>query len=283
MIYDLDIKFLFYDGGLGGDVLARAIACRLPLSNNYDISYCDKKLNKHSCVDVFCGLFSCDKISEILTAKLNLSTNIIEKLPINEKKILLEFCFKLWLVSYKFGEYNDYVFKGQYYDKKVKPLKLYIGNELNDITISLVDHLIKCKLPNNLPKGPYLAKGHHIKYENELKSLFENYQNIYLMVSDEQEYLMKVLWHHKTGQFYWKGKFLSEKQAFNSYSLKHGQEGNPSCVFDAYKLIIAYESKYAEKLFKQFGLSLNAIINEFLERNAKINRKIIKNENTRLL
>ena len=64
MIYDLNLKFLFYDGGLGGDALARAITCRLPLSNNYDTSYCDKSLNKHSCNDVFSGLLQKKLISK---------------------------------------------------------------------------------------------------------------------------------------------------------------------------------------------------------------------------
>ena len=69
-LYDLDIKFLFWDGGLGGDALVRAITCRLPLSNNYDTSYCNKATNKHSGSDVFCGVLSCKKISNILATKL---------------------------------------------------------------------------------------------------------------------------------------------------------------------------------------------------------------------
>ena len=266
-LYDLDIKFLFWDGGLGGDALVRAITCRLPLSNNYDTSCCNK-VNKHSGSDIFCGVFLCQKISNILATKLNLSTNVINELLIDEKKILLEFCFKLWLVSYGFGEYKDYIVKGQGYEK-IKLFKLNVGTELNEITIPLVDHLIKCNLPDNLPKGPYLAKGHHIRYESELKLLFQNYQNIYLMISEEQEHLIKVLYHHKIPKENWKVKF-------DIYEVKNGRTGSPSYVFDAYKLIIEYDRGYAEKLFRIFNLTLNPIINEFLTKNAHENRKIIK-------
>ena len=289
MIYDLNLKFLFYDGGLGGDALARAITCRLPLSNNYDTSYCDKSLNKHSCNDVFSGLLQKKLISKELAKKLNLSSANISGLPINEKKILLEFCFKLWLVSWENSEYDDYNYNGtkENYFEYIKSFKLVVGQELNNVTRQLVDYLKDCKIPSNLPDVPYLAKGHYKTWESELKTLFTRYESIYLTILGNEAdtayklRAFKVLWYIKTGKIGWKEMgYLSAKHAFKNYSfeiIKLVRE--PTYKFDAYKLVFTYSHRHAEKLFNIFNLNVNGIIDEFLRKNAQINQEMVKEFN----
>tara|TARA_B100000809_G_C15068098_1_gene504941 strand:+ start:215 stop:1111 length:897 start_codon:yes stop_codon:yes gene_type:complete len=291
MIYDLNLKFLFYDGGLGGDVLARGITCRLPLSNNYNTSYCDKSLNKHSCNDVFSGLLQKKSISKELAKKLNLSSAGISGLPINEKKILLEFCFKLWLVSWENSEYDDYNYKGikEDYFNDIRSFKLVVGQELNNVTRQLVDYLKDCEIPSNLPDVPYLAKGHYKTWESELKTLFSRYENIYLTIlGDEIDiayrlWAFKVLWYIKTGKMGWEEMgYLSAEHAFNNYNLfsrVNFLDAEPTYKFDAYKLVFTYSHSYAEKLFNIFNLNVNGIIDEFLRKNAQINQEMVKEFN----
>ncbi|SVA96471.1 uncharacterized protein METZ01_LOCUS149325 [marine metagenome] len=293
MIYDLDIKFLFYDGGQGGDALARAITCRLPFSNNYDTSHCSKSLNKHSCNDVFSGLFQQKTISKELAEKLNLSSEVIIELPINEKQILLEFCFKLWLVSWENSKYDDYNYKGtkQDYITYIKSYKLVVGQELNNVTRQLVNYLMSCKLPSNLPDVPYLAKGHYIKWEEELSTLFSRYENIYITTLDDDPkvniihklWVVKVLWFIKTGKEAWEEMgYRSERHAFKKYDLDQRfiypktTAITPTHIFDSYKLIYSYNHWYVEKLLDIFNLTLNGVIQDFLRRNAEINRKMVK-------
>tara|TARA_B100000959_G_C14994457_1_gene629527 strand:- start:3556 stop:4455 length:900 start_codon:yes stop_codon:yes gene_type:complete len=289
MIYDLDIKFLFYDGGLGGDALARAITCRLPLSNNYDTSYCDKSLNKHSCNDVFSGLFQKKLISKELAEKLNLSSASISGLPINEKKILLEFCFKLWLVSWENSEYDDYNYNGTEW-QCIESFKLVVGQELNNVTRQLVDYLKTCKIPSNLPKGPYLAKGHYLRWESELATFFSKYENIYLTISKDDNQInfkdklwaFNVLWYIKTGKTEWNELgYISQDRAFNYFPealtcLKPELWYQPTYTFDAYKLVVLEQTSLSTELLKIFNLNLNGVVHDFLRNNAKLNQEMVK-------
>ena len=202
-LHNLNIKFIFYGGGLGGNAIARAIACRLPFSNNYNISYVETSINEHSCNDIFCGLFHNPSIGKSITSKLKLSSNYINNLTLSEKKILLEFCFKLWLTSsYEYYPENLILKKNISQDQQLEldKLRLYVNIEtLTPFMEEVVDFVIASNLPKNLPPGPYLSKGHFILWEHDLKNLFPNCETIYLKIKPktDQIYMATVLFFVK--------------------------------------------------------------------------------------
>lgn len=305
-LHKLNIKFIFYTGGLGGNAIARAITCRLPFSNNYNISHVETSINEHSCNDIFCGLFHNPSISKSITSKLKLSSNYINNLTLSEKKILLEFCFKLWLTSsYEYYPEN-LIFKeniSQNQQLELDKLRLYVNLDiLTPFMEEVVDFVIASDLPKNLPSGPYLSKGHFIRWEHDLKNLFPNCETIYLKIKPKKDqiYIATVLFFVKIKRNLMidmvkrnikKEKIFTEKLFFNwirkdnsylQYNLgdeNKNQSKMATYVFNAISLIVYFEEEQMKKLLKIFNLNLNGKMRDFLQDNARKNQKIIKNFN----
>jgi len=289
-MFNFEFRFIFYSGGCGGDVLARAITPQLPLKEYYDISTVNS-LNRHACQDCFCGLFHLRTIPLELSKKLKLSSNVIHELSLKEKKDLIIFSFKLWLYKNKL-KLDEH--------KSVFEFRLYLDSPITPEVLHVIDEVISSSIPLNLPSGPYLAKGHYISWEEELKKMFPNSETIYISSLPEQAVKFIKLFRYKTDDQYFLEAFgynSDNDSLWDFYTLLINPHKEPykehiglykkdyenknksdiaTYVFNADDLIVEERWKKIIVFFKIFNIYPSGIMQDFLIHNAEKNRLILK-------